>query len=243
MSFLKEPEGIELLENLSPGRWIEEHLWPWGANVDPPGVRVGSLLPEGFARYCRVLHPARLNPRHEPVRWDTVASWTGRIVHPLMQFCRIANISERHESPPWGSLPSMGSLPREDCLNLAALLQGFTTTPEVCYFAIWDGYGHLHRDPYRNAPLVRTPDRDYLLFQGPLDAVKSFIDTPGWMESPNIWWPADQAWCVATEIDLFDTYVGGSEACIDAILARPDLETLPTTIDARVDLGADTINI
>jgi hypothetical protein len=90
---------------------------------------------------------------------------------------------------------------------------------------------------------VRTPGRDYLLFQGPLNQVKSFIDTPGWIESPNIWWPEDRAWCVATEIDLFDTYVGGSEACIERILGCQDLEVLPANIDERVDLGADTINI
>ncbi|MDD9995447.1 MAG: hypothetical protein OXS35_06855, partial [Dehalococcoidia bacterium] len=27
-----------------------------------------------------------------PVRWSTVASWTGRTVHPLMQFERIAGL-------------------------------------------------------------------------------------------------------------------------------------------------------
>ena len=243
MTFPKESEGIELVEKGSPAQWIEERLWPWGANVDPSGVRVGSLLPEGFAHYCRVLHPASLNPRHEPVRWSTVASWIGRTVHPLMQFCRIANISERHESPPWGSLPSMGSLPREECLVLTDLLQGFTTTPGECYFAIWDGYGNLEPHLYRNVPRVRTPGRDYLLFRGPLETVMSFIDTPGWMQSPNIWWPADRAWCMATEVDLFDTYIGGSEACIEAILKRADLESFPTTLDARVDLDGDTINI
>ena len=63
-----------------------------------------------------------------------------------------------------------------------------------------------------------------------------------WGYSPNIWWPADCAWCVATGIDLFDTYVGGSTECIDAVLRNPDLEALPTTLDARVDIGGDTVN-
>ena len=43
-----------------------------------------------------------------------------------------------------------------------------------------------------------------------------------WGHSPNIWWPEDHAWCVATDIDLFDTYVGGSRECIKAILSDPD---------------------
>ena len=39
------------------------------------------------------------------------------------------------------------------------------------------------------------------------------IHYKGWAflgHSPSIWWPEDRAWCVATDIDLFDTYVGGS---------------------------------
>jgi hypothetical protein len=71
----------------------------------------------------------------------------------------------------------------------------------------------------------------------------SFADTVGWWQSPNIWWPEDRAWCVATEIDSFDTYVGGNEACIERILACRGLEALPATIEARFDLRADTINI
>jgi hypothetical protein len=160
-----------------------------------------------------------------------------------MQFDRIANISELHEKPPWGSLPLMGSLPREERRSIANVLGEFTLTPEECYFCIWEGYGFLDPDRYENVPRVRVPDRGYLLFRGPLEAVMSFTNRVGWWKSPNIWWPADRAWCVATEIDLFDTYIGGSEACIEEILKSPDLETLPTTIDARVDLGADTINV
>jgi hypothetical protein len=36
---------------------------------------------------------------------------------------------------------------------------------------------------------------------------------------------------VATDIDLYDTYVGGSQECIEAVLNNPDLEALPTTMD------------
>ena len=99
---------------------------------------------------------------------------------------------------------------------------------------------------YKASSRVRVPGRDYLLFRGPLDAVMSFLEDrmfPFWGDSPNIWWPEDHAWCVATDIDLFDTYVGGSRECIEAVLSNPDLEALPTTIDARVDLYGDTINV
>ena len=47
---------------------------------------------------------------------------------------------------------------------------------------------------------------------------------------------------MVTDIDLYDTYVGGSVECIEAIMSNPDLEALLTTLDARLDLGGDTIN-
>ena len=47
---------------------------------------------------------------------------------------------------------------------------------------------------------------------------------------------------MATDIDPYDTYVGGSPECIEAVLSNPGLEALPTTIDARLDVGGDTIN-
>ena len=91
---------------------------------------------------------------------------------------------------------------------------------------------------------MKAPGRDYLLFRGPIDAALTFTvgESPFWGDSPNIWWPEDRAWCVATDIDLFDTYVAGSRECIDAVLSAPGLEALPTSRNAQVSLDADTIN-
>ena len=51
--------------------------------------------------------------------------------------------------------------------------------------------------------------------------------------SPNLWWPDDRAWCVATEIDLAWTYVGGSAALIDDVLASAALEAQPVSPDHK----------
>ena len=93
---------------------------------------------------------------------------------------------------------------------------------------------------------MKAPGRDYLLFRGALDSIMSFVEVrldPFWGHSPNIWWPEDRSWCVATDIDLCDTYLGGSRESIDAVLNSPGLEALPTTLDARVDIGGDSINL
>ncbi len=237
------PDGLEFSEDVSQGRWIEESLSGWGA--------VHSLAPKGLPAYARVFHPAYLDEaREQSVRWSTVAAWTGRTVHPQMQFERIANLSEEihdmYKDPPWGLLPQHGSIPQAECRTLMNVLREFTATPDRCFFCLWEGYGNIDTRLYKASARVRAPGRDYLLFRGPLDAVMSFLEDrviPFWGYSPNIWWPEDHGWCVATDIDLFDTYIGGSRECIEAILSNPELEALPSTLDARVDLDGDSINV
>ena len=245
------PQGVEVMQDTSEARWIEERLWPSGKAASFEGFRLGCLLPEGFAAYARVLHPAevRTDQGYEPVRWSTVASWTGRTVHPLMQFELVADLSEirpyRWEPPSWGNGPQHGTFPSLECRAAAEVLREFTSTPGICYFCVWEGFGFIDPEFYKRTTRVKIPGRSYLLFRGPLEAIGSFIEPAfhGYAQSPNIWWPEDRAWCVATEIDLLDTFIGGSDECIKRILACPDLETFPVTIEARIDFGADTINL
>ena len=238
------PEGLEFSEDVSQARWIEESLaqGQWG--------RLDSMMPQGFSSYARIFHPAYLaGDRERPVRWSTVASWTGRAVHPLMQFERVAGLSEEpgdiYRDPPWGALPQHGSIPERECRALVDVLGGFTSTPEQCFFGLWEGWGNIDERLYKADSRVRAPHRDHLLFRGPLDAVMSFVEErmdPFWGQSPSIWWPQDRAWCITTDVDLFDTFVGGSEECIEAVLRNPDLEALATTLDAGISLDGDTIN-
>ena len=147
----------------------------------------------------------------------------------------------------------------QDARALAVLLSDFTRTPQHCYFGIWDGFGQYSPGPMTllttsgGIPQTPPPDviaaqrlhgvrREYLLYEGPLTAIGSFFNH-FWSHSPNIWWPEDRSWCVATDIDLNTTYVGGSEACIQAIIGEQSLEALATSADAPVHRAADTINL
>ena len=96
------PDGAEFVEDVSAARWVEDSLSNFGT--------LRSMLPDGFAAYARVFHPAYMNgDRERPVRWSTVASWTGRTVHPLMQFERVAGLRPDprvvYPDPPWGAHP------------------------------------------------------------------------------------------------------------------------------------------
>lgn len=233
------PAGVALLRDLEPARWIEEGLQsPW----QDDGVYLTGLLPQGFPAYARIFHPATTEEGNRPVRWATIAAWNGATVHPQMQFGEIAKVPFPYELD-WGQPPDCGSLPAVELRILAKLLADFTATPDSCYWCLWAGYGFFHSAGYRKIPRVRTEGRDYLLFHSSMETVGALYDVGGrWHQSPNLWWPADRAWCVATEIDLYDTYVGGSADCIARILQCPGLEALPTTIATRIDAGADVIN-
>ncbi len=67
---------------------------------------------------------------------------------------------------------------------------------------------------------VRTPGRAYHLLTGPV-AAAPVLPTPVEWRCASLWWPADRAWLVATDIDGYLTYVGASQAAIKAVLVDP----------------------
>jgi hypothetical protein len=142
---------------------------------------------------------------------------------------------------------------------LAAIGREWTAAPQDCWFCVWEGFGWDTAstfaaltetgqppgiveeprpdpvpDPLREGPRVHLPHRDYLLYRGPAEAVGALASLDGtWGQCPNIWWPADRAGCVASEIDLQWTYVGGPRGLIDAVLADDRIEALPATPTTR----------
>jgi hypothetical protein len=94
---------------------------------------------------------------------------------------------------------------------------------------------------------VHLPDRDYLLFEGPLEAATELgRHLPGGVffpQSPNLFWPHDRAWCAASEIDLFCTLVGGSNALAESLVSEPRLEAWRVFAHDPVSADSDEINI
>ncbi len=101
---------------------------------------------------------------------------------------------------------------------------------------------------------MHLPNRHYVLYAGPIETALTTLDTgpaelasdptmqPWDTQSPNLWWPEDKAWSVATEIDYAWTYVGGSERLIEALLAMDGIEVLRTELTAKPFVDSDTIN-
>jgi hypothetical protein len=205
---------------------------------------VASLVPAVFPAYARVLHPAGLDPDRE-VRWADVAAANGRVAHRAMEWTAITGgwRHQHRETQPglWDAPPSTGSLPVRPARALAAVLSRFTRTPQDCRFAVWIGSGAAAFDPGA-APLVELPGRPMALFGGPASAITTNLDRPPFDQRAHLWWPADRAWCVAGDVDLTSTYLGGSAAAVSAVLADPTMETYAVPPGQRITWEADTVN-
>jgi hypothetical protein len=287
---MSTPSSLHLETDASPGDWLVRAVGPFGSGV-------GSLVPPVFKAYARILHPAgRGDPavggagprlgRGSPVHWAAVAEWSGGVIHSCVQFEALARprAGTPLQAPPFDAPPPSGNLPPPLLAALLDLLRQHTTTPDRCWFGLWEGCGWVqgspavgwlaaegprpprHRRPWprqtdppdpglippalgpesRAAQRVRLPERDYLLFSGPLGAALQM----GWRrtdgafdpQSPNLIWPDDRAWFVATEIDLDSTYLGGSAALIEAVLANQRLESVSAQPSDDVSAASDDVN-
>jgi hypothetical protein len=259
------PLPLEYVDDIAPAAWIAERLHPFAQDA-------GSIVPPGFEAYARVFHPAvrRVGDVELPVRWREVADANLRVHHPRMQFgALVARVGTstvaQHQSGLFDRWPRTGTLRLEDARALTDVLARYTTTPDRCWFAAWEGFGSLsdgsmaihslngatpepmppdvYREKPAEHPTFRLPHRGYYIAKGPLEAALETVYGATWAyQSASIWWPDDRAWCVATEIDFDWTYVGGSQECVAAVLGSPDLEALPARLSDGVTYASDPIN-
>jgi len=64
---------------------------------------------------------------------------------------------------------------------------------------------------------------------------------PAW-QSPNLLWPADRGWFLASEIDFNSTLVAGDTDLIANILACPALESWPVHPHDSLASDGDMVN-
>lgn len=200
------------LSQSSSADWVAAGTNHWNLTIQ-------GFVPAEYDAYARVLH--EIEQGDEPVTWATIAAANGHRFDPLAQWTRIAVDPEGGE---WHDQPRVGTLTPSLTRSLSGVLAAFTTTPATCFFGLWEGFGGSELPP--NVQLFESNRRVMGLFEGPIqDAMHSF-STPPWSQLANLWWPADHAWFVVTEIDYDSTIVAGSRECINALLRTSGIEAV-----------------
>ena len=222
-------------------RWLETALEKPRGRGDRANY-AAAVIPRGYEAYVRLFHPAWLAGEDRDITWAETAKLAGTQPHARMQWHAISRAGDDGGGPRGLVPPEAGRMPEWMLGALAALLARHTSTPGSCYFTVWDGWGLPELVMLRGrAPHFRLRDRGYYLLAGDVGAAAERI-SPLSPQHASIWWPEDRAWCVATEVDMMCTYVGGSEACVAEILADNRLEAWRVSPDDRADLNGDTVN-
>ncbi|GAB2755644.1 hypothetical protein GCM10027020_04700 [Nocardioides salsibiostraticola] len=192
------------------------------------------MVPTGFARVVRVLHPAG-----DGRSWAQVARANARDVHPLVQW---GSISPRFNGTGRSSDidPEEGSVPAP---ILAAILERCPSDGDLIY-GVWEGFGSWTEAEFRYPLMPGWGGRSYRLFVAAMGAYMNWpgMDNSAWVQSANLIWPRDHAWCIATEIDWDSTLVACADGVADSLLAHERLEAFGVEYDDDLSWHGDTVN-
>lgn len=259
-------DGLTVVDGVDVGAWIRP-LLGGGFGAVTRQVPAGY---EAYVRVCHHAHDgcrpvmwsevARATGRtaHPVMQWHAVVgspdwlNFRGSLWH--------------------GSPPSRGELAGEQLETLCRILLRHTKTPACCFFGLWIGWSWVshgtdvlflrrpgsppgpsseHRpSPFSSeelsSPLLGLPGREYLVLTGAVDAATQLGNPNGVgpfdPQSPNLMWPQDRAWLLASEIDFDSTLVGGTSELVRAILAEPGLDAWPLRPEDSLAYDADRIN-
>ena len=203
-------------DDAAAGEWVAGRLGPFGPRVE-------GTVPRGYAAYACVPHPGWAGtlpcagedgaPATLDVLLGVLATFAaGQVVHGAL----------------WTGfffLYDHGTDPR-DTSGIGVVVGWDETGPRPSEEEIasardeaWAGIvPTLVERPA--APLLELPEREYHLWTGPLDDVAAFREHG---QSTSLFWPDDRSWFVGTGLDAVATYVGGSDAVVDAVCAEPSL--------------------
>jgi hypothetical protein len=174
--------------------------------------------------------------------------------------------------PRWsGYDPPTGRMDLKTLDALCGILAVHTTNLSDCYFGLCTIQGWLDSfSADELKPLLKLPwGRDHVVLSGSLSAVDQIAEN--WSkpspsraifvlrqgggppygsnpadlsrrEAPNLIWPADRMWFVASEVDFDSTLVGGSVKLIEAIVELSELEARQMEPTDSLAADADHLN-
>jgi hypothetical protein len=254
---------LEQVDGATAGAWIAPAL------RDGFGGYTKQQVPQIYEAYARILHPAW--DEGNEVTWAEVTRRLGTRAHREMQWHAIVGSYDpfNFTGSRWsGGNPRTGELVKDKLDQLCRILARHTATPENTFFGMSTIMSGVAEE-WPDAPQLEQPAREWVVLKGPLTAVDQIAlsnrhgfsfgfvvhsdgrretvsgdDVPerfSW-ETPNLIWPEDRAWFVASEVDLDSTLVGGSRDLVDELLASPDLEVWEVDGEVSLQSDADKLN-
>lgn len=237
------------------GQWIADALERYIGKKGYFGA-VAGVIPDGFEAYARIFHPVDEYGAPGPgLRWADLARANNTVFHPEAQFHRLARTElYRHalfHGRDVGQAPT-GEMFQAELAALAELLAAQTAPTQDIFQAVWVGWDGFepgrHGIPIGPGSTLTVANglRDYWVFRGSM----AELIRPPWFDeewgrseqTPNLVWPADRSWCMASEIDFDSTLVGGTAELIAAVVHSPGLEALEVRPSSDLSSEGDTVN-
>ena len=131
-----------------------------------------------------------------------------------------------HES----DVPPSSRRPTEIDMARAALeaLADYSSSTRDCYVCAWEG-GATLRPALTGGPVLELPHRRYVLLTGVLGDLAGWgdlFDAAEIRSAPAFVWPADHAWCFASDVDPHWAGIGADREVVDRLVADSNLDVV-----------------
>ena len=261
-------DDLNVTDGASAGAWIRPRL---GGEFGAVTLQVPKDY-EAYARVLHPARDSERNPVSWAEVADALGRTAHREMqwHALVGSSDSFNFTGSKWA---GGSPSRGRIDHPTLDSLCGVLAAHTSDPAHCFFGlctiqVWEE--QFSADELRQ-PLLKHPmGRDYIVLTGPLSAIDQIIKDhsipspsrsfsfahkgegppprpdPSFLlrrEAPNLIWPEDTSWLVASEVDFDSTLVGGSKELIEAIVESPELEAWRLEPTDSLAADADKINL
>ncbi len=210
----ERPSFYKPVENAECAEW-------YVAGLQPEGCTVSLYVPAGFEACVRIPHPRwKQVPQHTP----GAVFYHGCQVHG----CWVRPVAFDSDPHAYGANEGQLIGPWADVL-FQALADESSSFDEQCICGLWEGQSG--KGP-ATAQIWNRTDLGFLLYRASRNVIGQQLSThlvkPDPSNIPNIIWPENRSWCVATPFQFFSTYVAGPQTLIDRLLNRR------SEIDVRV---------
>ncbi len=216
-------------DSVRPADGIGSAEWIASARDGAPGT-VGGLVPNRYESLLRVYPPAECEDWWTPYR-DL--------------FATVAKVGQRHTATPdqaWFAIWEGHGFDNvtTQIAHRGPLDDDAKRTLELRRAAL---RAENHRRTadilagLAQVPRFELPNRAYYLVEGPVTAVTQlrYPDMDRW-RNPDLFWPDDRRWFVATDVDFWSLYIGGDHDLITELAAGVPTAAEPVSFDYPLEI-------